>query len=134
MKRRRSDLRDLCAHTHEDDGLDPRYTRKETTRSSNRKDQQLCKQVQRCLASSLELECRDSVLSQLEVVEVVPDPNIGRLRVTIAPRASGVPATAIFERLQAAKGFLRSQVAAAISRKRVPELVFRIGPREVRHD
>lgn len=132
-KRPGRDLRDLCARTHDEDGIDPRYLRNEHSaeqRPSSRKDMQLCKQVLRTLAAALHGGCADPVLSECEVLSVEPFPHTGRLRVVVAPRASAAPIAGrdVLSRLGTARGFLRSQLAGTISRKRIPELVFALGP------
>jgi ribosome-binding factor A len=61
---------------------------------------------------------------------VDPAPDASRLAVTISVSDGISPAEAII-RLERARGLLRSIVASAIHRKKVPELVFRIaGPEE----
>ncbi len=125
--RKRPDLRDLCAQTHDEDGVDPRYARDQEERAASRKDLQLCKQAQRALASAL-LGCADPVLSECEVLSVEPNPTAGRLRVVVA---SACAAGDVLARLAAAKGMLRAELARVITRKKVPELVFAVGVREV---
>lgn len=90
---------------------------------------QLCKQVQRALAAALQ-GCADSVLTECEVLSVEPFPHAGRLRVVVAPRAGGPQLAGghVLSRLGVARGFLRSQLVGVLSRKRIPELVFALGP------
>jgi ribosome-binding factor A len=126
---KRRDVRDLCARTHDDDGIDPRTLKKERIdKGPSRKDMQLCKQVSRCLSGALENETADPVLSRLIVMAVEPDPHAGRLRVTVAPREMGADGSDILRRLRTAKGFLRACLGGAVHRKRIPELVFALGP------
>ena len=124
------DLRELCARTHDEDGIDPPYLRREhDERPVSRKDMQLCKQVLRALAAALQ-GCADPVLAECEVLSVEPFPHAGRLRVVVAPRVGGPPIAGreVVARLGAARGFLRSQLVGVLSRKRIPELVFALGP------
>ena len=84
----------------------------------------LCQQA--CEALSLALACSaDSALRDLSVVTVSPAPDASRLLVTIAASES-VDHDHILDKLQVARGYLRSEVAAAIHRKRTPELMFRV--------
>lgn len=90
----------------------------------SRKDSQLCHQVSEAL--SLALTCSaDAVLRDLTVVSVSPAPDTSRLLVTIEA-GEGVEHDFVLDKLQVARGYLRSEVAGAIHRKRTPELMFRI--------
>jgi ribosome-binding factor A len=85
---------------------------------------QLCAQAQRALEFAIGSECRDEALQDLVLVDVVPDPTVRRLR---GPAEMDEEDRARrLQRLVAARGFLRSQVAGAIHRKRTPELVFEL--------
>ena len=99
----------------------------------------LCDQVRRALDVAIGGECRDERVNELVVLEVLPDPTIRRLRVWLGAPAGATEADRyeFMERLFVARGFLRSRVAAAIHRKRTPELGFEVvipfdaaGPRE----
>jgi ribosome-binding factor A len=135
MKRKKHSIRKMLLSCHElgpEDGLDPRYeARGERARAHNRKALQLCGQVARTLQTVLAGECADDWLRELQVESVVPAPNSGRLLVTLSlvTTGAGVPVGEVLARLHRAQGMLRSELAAAISRRRVPELTFRlIGP------
>jgi ribosome-binding factor A len=98
-------------------------------RGGGRKALQLSRQVQKALLYALS-ETNDDRLHELYVEAVVPAPNDKRLLVTVSPMADDFdPADALL-RLQHATPFLRQQVAMAITRKRVPELIFQFRPRE----
>ncbi len=123
-KPRTNDPRPLCAETGPDDGVDPRHEkRRELARSRkpDRKLDQLCKQV----AQDLQLSLSALPMVGVTVQAVVPAPNAGRLRVVLA-----VPDlqrhTEVAAIVQRFAGRLRAEVAAAISRRRAPELVFEI--------
>jgi len=122
----------LCAELDEDDGIDPRRFFAEGQTHDDRKTRQLCKQVLRTLSFVLAGECRDEVVSELVVHSVVPAPDSSRLLVTLepAPHAPPVASDEILARLQRAYPFLRQEVAAAVSRRKVPELTFEVVPRE----
>jgi hypothetical protein len=70
------------------------------------------------------------MLRDLGVVSVQPAPDESRLLVTVGPTLPGPCEPAeVSARLQKALGKLRSEVAATIHRKKVPELAFRVlGP------
>lgn len=96
-----------------------------------RKAKQLCRQVAETLDLVLSGDCRDELLQCLTVVSVVPAPNSSRLLVTVS---ADLPVEEfdrheILELLERQTGRLRCEVAASISRKRVPSLVFHVlGP------
>ena len=120
------------AEVHEDDGQDPRYFfRKEIEPTkTGRKAMQLCAQVADTLRQLFSYETSDEILQSLEVLDVSPAPNAAQLLVTLAP-AVGVGALdeqQVQAALVRAGGWLRSEIAAAITRKRVPRLSFRVLP------
>lgn len=128
---RRGDvLRALCAQVNEEDGLNPRLEKKDVARNGAiKKDWQLCKQVLLALAVALQSEAADGRLREIEIVSVDPDPDASRMRVGIRPQeGSRLEWPDALARLRTARGFLRSCVGEAISRKRVPELVFAPAP------
>jgi len=112
-----------------DDGSDPvRYhdrRRRHATASGDRpgrKALQLCGQVRDTLTTAL-AGSGDDVLRTLTVTAVEPAPNAGRLLVLLA--AAGDPGEAD-EHVHRAAGWLRTEVAAGITRRAVPELTFRV--------
>jgi len=93
--------------------------------SNHRRDQktaQLCRQVFRALSLALG-NCADDIVRDLVPHDVTPAPNASRLLVRVGLPAGVTPADAL-ARLAQVGGFLRSEVAAAITRKRAPELLF----------
>ena len=144
-------IRGLCAELGEEDGLDPRFAPRRTghggrSRSSgagpgpglgfgphgtpvNRKAYQLCRQVAVTLDEVL-ADCGDSVLRNLYVVEVTPFPDASRLMVAVASvdgkTERELGPEVVLEHLQHASGHLRCEVAAAVTRKRAPVLVYRL--------
>jgi ribosome-binding factor A len=93
-----------------------------------RKVQQLCKEVERTLGYALPA-CADPWLRDLIIVSVTPAPDGSRLLVTAQPASSlSVDVGLVLERLQQVRGRLRAEVAAALQRKRTPELAFHIVP------
>jgi ribosome-binding factor A len=94
---------------------------------SNRKALQLCSQVADTLNYVFSGECDDELLRNLHVVNVVPAPNGSQLLVTVAPvvpLGKEYDAGEVNQRLAAAAGRLRSEVASAITRKKTPRLLF----------
>jgi ribosome-binding factor A len=136
MKSRRDlkGLDALCGEVHADDGIDPREgsSRSEPqgrrSRKSNRKDLQLAKQVFRAIDAVLRGELTDPVLQDLEVVSVQPAPDATHFLVILRPTKldDRVSVSSVLERLERVHRFLRHQVAAAITRKRAPELSFQV--------
>jgi ribosome-binding factor A len=125
----RKRLRTLCAEVHPDDGSDPRqFFRKGSTAKPDHKDRQLCRQVHEILDALLAGQTGDARLDDLAVVAVEPAPDASRLLVTVSPRPSGRPPdpAEILGGLDHASGWLRSEVASAITRKRAPFLAYRI--------
>lgn len=125
-KRNERKLRALCADVHPDDGLDPRDDRKRDALNSTKPDRklrQLCKQVERTLHLALADLPQADALAGVTVREVTPAPDAGRLCAVVAvpdpDRRDPVLAV-----LRAQRARLRSEVATAISRRRVPDLTF----------
>jgi len=121
-----------CAELRPDDGIDPGTLRPaDRHRVTNRKALQLCEQIAHTLGSVFAGECADDLLRDLLVESVQPAPDSTRLLVSVASGSSvsGADLEQIHDRLQKAAGMLRCQIARAIHRKRVPELLFRVVPR-----
>jgi ribosome-binding factor A len=110
-----------------EDGVDPKeWHRKpwDVPKAAGRKALQLCGQVKGALHAALGA-CGDPVLQALAVAGVEPAPHTGRLLVVVAVPADGGPTrTEAAKHLAKAAGLLRAEVAAAINRRRAPELVF----------
>ncbi|QDT55363.1 ribosome-binding factor A [Caulifigura coniformis] len=129
-RRQREQLRALCGELHEDDGVDPRrYFRPARQRDQDhRKSRQLCRQVQRTLDLVLTGETRDELLASLKVVSVLPGRDASQLLVTVT--ADVPPDQFRREQIEAqlalVQGRLRSEIAAAITRKKTPVLTFQI--------
>jgi ribosome-binding factor A len=93
-----------------------------------RKVQQLCKEVERTLGYALPA-CQDTTLRDLIIVSVTPAPDGARLLVALQPASPlAIDVGLVLERLQRVRGLLRAEVAAALQRKRTPELAFCIVP------
>lgn len=85
---------------------------------SGHKDLQVCRQV---------FDALTYAIVELSLASVNPAPNAARVLVTLVPTRDGIDPAAALERLRDAMPDLREEVAAELTRKRVPELVFRIG-------
>jgi ribosome-binding factor A len=111
------------------DGVDPRLDHPfNRRRVVNRKALQLCAQVAQTLASVLSGECGDDRLRDLLVESVEPAPDSTRLLVTVSagPAFADGDTASVLRALYGATGMLRVQIARAIHRKRVPELLFQV--------
>jgi len=92
------------------------------------KDLQLCRQVFDALTYAL-AELDDPVIDELALESVTPAPSAARVQVTLVPSTDGLDPDQALVRLHQIVGELREEVAAEVSRRRVPELVFVIVPR-----
>ena len=128
MRRRFARKPPPCAEMGPGDGVDPRLDDTFTPRRVvNRKALQLCGQVARTLAGVLSGECSDDRLRDLLVESVQPAPDSTRLLVTVyAGPAFAADTESVLRALYGAAAMLRAQIARAIHRKRVPELVFQV--------
>lgn len=93
----------------------------------DRKTLQLCEQVRHALEYALSGDSNDDLLRMLYVARVEPAPDADRLMVTVVPLTKDeLPDPAeVMTRLQTHAGALRSAAAAAISRRKVPDLMYR---------
>ena len=103
---------------------DDPYSDRKRRRVADHKTLRLCRQVLEALQISLAGECGDEVLQQLFIASVEPGADPSKLEVTVVLPADVSPLDAV-ARLEKARGLLRTLVAQAISRKKVPDLVFR---------
>ena len=109
-----------------EDGIDTRrFPRGGPSGRNHRKTRQLCSQIAEALSYVLG-QCDDEVLQALYVDSVEPAPNASRLLVTVGSLpAERLDPAAVLEHLGHASGRLRSEVAAAITRRKTPTLVYR---------
>jgi ribosome-binding factor A len=87
------------------------------------KDLQVCRQVFDALTYAL-AELDDPMIDELVLVSVTPAPSASRVQVTLQPAKDGLDHEVALARLHAVMPALREEVAAELTRKRVPELVF----------
>jgi ribosome-binding factor A len=101
-------------------GISDRFS---SGRQAERKARQFCRQVQRALNLALADRHADDGLNDLFVENVSPAPDCGDLLVHVIVPAERPIAEALSALRQDAPR-LRSEVAAAVTRKRAPELSF----------
>jgi ribosome-binding factor A len=90
-----------------------------------RKSLQLCGQVAEALHLALG-DCGDEALNDLLVLEVRPFPDSTRLLVLVRSATGATDLVSTRLRLREAAGWLRREIAAAIHRRRTPDLVFEV--------
>jgi ribosome-binding factor A len=137
-KRTREQLLAHCGEIHEDDTVDPRefFKASRPQKKETRKAKQLCRQIAETLDQILAGEASDDVLRGLRVADVLPAPDTSRLLVTLLMDCdpTDFDRPLIEERLACCRGRLRAEVAAAITRRKAPTLVFEIiGPETARN-
>jgi len=96
----------------------------------NHKDLQVCRQVFDALTYAL-AEIDDPVIDDLVLESVVPAPNAARVQVNFIPTTDQLDRDEALARLDDYAPELRAEVAAEITRARVPELTFYIGYRNI---
>ncbi len=136
----RREMGAVCGEIGSEDGVDPRELAKARLRkrpkrvgglevkSIDPKALRLGKQAAETLAAVLAGDSGDEVLRALRVASVTPAPDASRLLVTLTPMppADGLAPELILERLTHASGWLRTELAAAITRKWAPTLAFQL--------
>lgn len=128
-KRKNAPLRALSSELGDDDGVDPREFFRPTGRRRNdqRRTGQLCRQVAETLSLVLAGEFDDPRLHNLQVVSVTAiDGSSLLVNVAYEGPPDAAHAAEVQSRLLRVAGRLRTEVAAAITRKRAPRLVFRV--------
>lgn len=119
------ELLSSCAAIGPEDGDDPRdFFKKPAGKILNRKALQLCGQIAKTLRLVL-WECGDDVLRELAVEAVQPAPTSVRLLVTLSA-PNGLDDGLVLRHIERAAGLLRREAAAAINRRKAPELTFRV--------
>lgn len=89
------------------------------------KDLQVCRQVFDALTYAL-ADLDDPLIEELVLASVTPAPSAARVMVTLVPSREGIDLDAALVRLREAEPELREEVAAEVTRRRVPVLAFRI--------
>lgn len=128
MKRKKPGPRDfesLCSEPGAEDGADPREYFRVRPNPDRRKAVQLAGQVRRTLEMVMAGESRAEVLVDLLILAVEPAPDSSHFVVVVTGDVAEAEAVAALGR---AASWLRSEVAAAIHRRRAPLLTFRFLP------
>lgn len=130
MKSRRFPRRAFADEAEREDFLElsSRWPAAQAGRGAGRKTLQLCSQVADTLNHVLGGH-HDDLLRDLQVMSVVPAPDASRLLVTVYPISEADPtfhADEVHQRLLAVGGQLRGEVAASITRKKTPKLLFQV--------
>lgn len=123
----------LCDERGIEDGADPRVFFRRRERSGNHKSERLCGTVHRTLSLCLSSTIAHEAGVAVESVEPAESP--GRLLVVLRADRPLDPASHghILRAIESTRGALRAEVAAAVSRRRVPDLTFLVlGPGEER--
>ena len=123
------DLSTVVADVRPEVGVDPRFyfeSEGERGKSDNHRQRALCSQVKRALDQTL-ADFGDPRLSNVMIDSVEPGKRSSNLTVKVSVMSDlqeNDPAE-ILAALNGARGYLRSEVAAAITRKRTPNLSFK---------
>ncbi|MFN0253408.1 MAG: hypothetical protein ACKV2T_41445 [Kofleriaceae bacterium] len=93
----------------------------------------MCRQVFDALTYAL-AEIDDPLIDELSIATVTPAPSAARVEVTLVPSRYDFDVDEALARLAEIVDDLREEVAAEITRRRVPELAFRITHLDPRSD
>ncbi len=93
----------------------------------------ICRQVFDALTYAL-AEIDDPVIDELAIAAVTPAPSAARVEVTLVPSRYDLDIDEALARLAEHVDDLREEVAHEITRRRVPELAFRITHLDPRSD
>ena len=121
----RRDLESLCSDLGAEDGADPREYFRNRPSPDRRKAVQLAGQVRRTLEMVMAGESREPVLLDLQVLTVTPAPDSTHFLVVVTGDVEEAEALVALGR---AASWLRTEVAAAVHRRRAPQLTFRFLP------
>jgi ribosome-binding factor A len=94
----------------------------------HRKAYQLSKQVHRVISGVIGGVCGDEEIQALTVWSVKPLGNTAHLVVTLSLAKGQEDPPAIMQKLEGVRGIVRREIALAITRRRVPEISFRLVP------
>jgi len=120
-------LESVCSEPADEDGIDPRHASRDRPSPHDRKRIQLASQIRRTLELVLAGESGEESLLELDILHVEPAPDGGDFLVYVTGPVDEAEATAALTR---AAAWLRTEVAAAVHRRRAPRLTFRFVPEE----
>lgn len=126
-RRARKDARDASLDAQSEGVADVAEPSLSAVAGSSR-ERQLCREAREALGLAL-AGLSDAVWLDVELIAVEPAPDASRLAVVLA-LADDVDADVVTRKLERVGGYLRAELAAAIQRKRVPLLTFRLVRRE----
>jgi len=106
------------------DARDTTLMTKNARRGGDKDDRRMCGQVAKVVAMVLAGECDDPVLQDLEVVEVRPLNDAGRLCITVRSTDPGQDLEVIQDRLEKRRAYIRVEVARTLNRKQAPQVEF----------
>ena len=124
-----NEARQLCGQIGPEDGIDPRIIARSGNRNpKSHKNQQLGKEARHILSMVFAGEFSDPVFQGLEVFDVSASDDGQFLIVSLAVTDASVliDEVQILEKCQAVQGYLRSAIASAVKRKRIPMLKFEL--------
>jgi len=119
----------MCGQLHDDDCVDPKdyFKPMRNYDAADKKAKQLCRQAFETLEMAFS-DCDQELMQSMFVASVVPAPDSSRLLVTVGvdllPVEFSQPLILALLRDQTPR--LRAELARSISRKRVPNLTFRV--------
>ncbi len=115
----------LCAEIGPGDGVRPGRKRDhELSENPERKIGQVCRLVEKTV--QMALSSGDERLADLQIVRVEPAPDSRRLRILVITTQTVSDNTHIVTAINQAKGWIRSEIATVLNRKRVPEISFQL--------
>jgi ribosome-binding factor A len=118
-------IESLCSEPAAEDGVDPRHEARDRPSPHDRKRIQLASQIRRTLELVLAGESGEETLLALSILHVEPAPDGGDYLVYVTGPVGEAEAAAALAR---AAAWLRTEVAAAVHRRRAPRLTFRFVP------
>lgn len=133
-KRSLRELADFVASLGPEDGIPSKILKKSEAPSSGRTDKsarRLARAAERQLTLALQDARGDPVLGDLAIagVDAVGDGTYLRVQVVPCNPTDPPPRERVLAALGQAAGWLRTELAAAVRRRRVPQLVFDYVPR-----
>lgn len=117
----------LCAEISYEDGIDPRYLHRGSSRNkTSAKNLQLSKEAERIISLVFAGEVHNPLLQDLVVLSVQPEGKGQQLRVSIGHYNNAIISDSeqVIAALKGIQGLLRSALAQSIHRKHVPLLHF----------
>ena len=118
----------LCGEIRSGDGVNPRYdSRGSGRKSGGYKLNQMCKEARKVLSSIFQGETVEPILSWLQIanVEIEGEGQFLTVTITNCEKDLDLCEEEVKLALARAKGYLRTEIAQTINRKRIPMLKFK---------